>query len=383
MSAGESNSAEVTEQASAGVESVATPATQAVSGDASSSNTNDTKASAGAGSDTDIDTDVEGAGSDTAVSEQQRTASTELADTEQTDSEQADSAPRESAPQREWEDRRPPREQRAPSPHQRPRADDRYNERDRDEAPRVRAPRLPEGADISVLDPAVRGELRSLPKGLADIVGQHLAAAGLLVDEDPEFALEHARYARLKAARVGAVREAAGLTAYLAGEWAEALSELRAARRMTHGAGHLAIMADCERALGRPERALELAREARSEKLDAAEAVELLIVSAGARRDMGQLDAAVVALQGPDLDPKRRQPWSARLFYAYADNLAAAGRTDEAVRWFLNAAEADDDGETDAAERAFDLADETGAGAPRVAEAPQRDAAAEPEADKK
>jgi hypothetical protein len=70
---------------------------------------------------------------------------------------------------------------------------------------------------------------------------------------------------------------------------------------------------------------------------------------------MGQLEAAVVALQGPDLNPDRRQPWSARLFYAYADNLAAAGRTEEAVKWFLNAAEADDEGETDAAERAFEL----------------------------
>ncbi|MBB4964391.1 hypothetical protein [Saccharothrix violaceirubra] len=220
---------------------------------------------------------------------------------------------------------------------------------------RTRAPELPEEADISLLDPEIRQELRGLPKGLADIVGRHLAAAGLLIDGEPEVALEHARYARLKAARVGVVREAAGLTAYYAGEWAEALSELRAARRMTHGSGNLAIMADCERALGRPERAIELARDAQGLKLDPEEAVELRIVVAGARRDMGQHDAAVVALQGPDLDEKRRDPWSARLFYAYADNLEAAGRTEEAVRWFLNAAQADDDNETDAAERAFDL----------------------------
>ncbi|MEV0679758.1 hypothetical protein AB0I60_24850 [Actinosynnema sp. NPDC050436] len=231
-------------------------------------------------------------------------------------------------------------------------------EQRRDDSPeftRARAPELPEDADISILDPEVKQELRGLPKGLAEIVGRHLAAAGILIDSEPELALEHARYARTKAARVGVVREAAGLTAYYAGEWAEALSELRAARRMTHGAGHLAVMADCERALGRPERAIELAREAQGAALDPEDAVELRIVAAGARRDMGQLDASVVALQGDDLDPKRRDPWSARLFYAYADNLAAAGRTDEAVKWFLNAAQADDDNETDAAERAFDL----------------------------
>ncbi|MCC8250946.1 hypothetical protein [Saccharothrix luteola] len=220
---------------------------------------------------------------------------------------------------------------------------------------RARTPELPEDADISILDPEVKQELRGLPKGLADIVGRHLAAAGMLIDSEPELALEHARYARAKAARVAVVREAAGLAAYHAGEWAEALSELRTARRMSHGTGHVAVMADCERALGRPERAIELAREAQVSLLSPDEAVELRIVAAGARRDMGQLDAAVVALQGDDLDEKRRDPWSARLFYAYADNLEAAGRTEEAVKWFLNAAQADDDNETDAAERAFDL----------------------------
>ncbi|MFC0112672.1 hypothetical protein [Kibdelosporangium aridum] len=55
------------------------------------------------------------------------------------------------------------------------------------------------------------------------------------------------------------------------------------------------------------------------------------------------------------MDPKRRDPWSARLFYAYADNLEAAGRNDEAIRWFLNAAQVDDEEETDAAERAVEL----------------------------
>ena len=215
---------------------------------------------------------------------------------------------------------------------------------------------MPEGADISALDPEIRGELRSLPKGLAEIVGRHLAATGMLLDEDPEAALKHAQYARQKAARVAVVREAAGLAAYHAGEWSEALAELRAARRMSKAPGHLAVMADCERALGRPERAIELAKEGMSAgTLDKSEIVELRIVSAGARRDLGELDAAVIALQGEDLDPKRRDPWSARLFYAYADNLGAVGRSEEAVRWFLNAAEADDDGDTDAAERAVEL----------------------------
>ncbi|RZS29518.1 hypothetical protein EV193_1203 [Herbihabitans rhizosphaerae] len=193
-----------------------------------------------------------------------------------------------------------------------------------------------------------------MSKSVADSVGGHLAAIGMLIDTDPAAALEHARFARARASRVSVVREAAGMAAYHAGEYAEALSELRAAKRMNANVAHLAVLADCERALGRPERALDLAKEAPAD-LDAEVAVELRIVAAGARRDMGQLDAAVVGLQGDDLDEKRRDPWSARLFYAYADNLLAAGRSDEAIHWFLTAAEADDEEETDAADRAFEL----------------------------
>lgn len=211
-------------------------------------------------------------------------------------------------------------------------------------------------------------ELSGLPAGLAELVSKHLVAAGRLLDEDPKQALEHARFVRTRAARVPVVREAAGVVAYQAQEWAEALSELRAARRLGGGPGLLAVMADCERALGRPERALDLARSPEARQLAPEDAVELRIVAAGARRDLGQADAAVIALQGPDLELMRRDPWSARLFYAYADNLVAVGRGDEAARWFVAAADADEDGETDAAERAAELGAQGGATGGVVAE---------------
>ena len=57
----------------------------------------------------------------------------------------------------------------------------------------------------------------------------------------------------------------------------------------------------------------------------------------------------------PELTSARLRPWSARLFYAYADALLAADRTEEARDWFARAAEADTDGETDAADRLDDL----------------------------
>jgi hypothetical protein len=180
----------------------------------------------------------------------------------------------------------------------------------------------------------------------------------MLVDEDPQRALEHARFARQRASRIAVVREAAGIAAYHAGEWAEALGELRAARRMGGGPSHLAVMADIERALGRPERALELTRGPEARDLGAADSIELAIVAAGARRDLGELDVAVVGLQIPELDPARREPWSARLFYAYADNLLAAGREAEALQWFMHTADADDDGVTDADRRIAELTGE-------------------------
>jgi tetratricopeptide (TPR) repeat protein len=151
------------------------------------------------------------------------------------------------------------------------------------------------------------------------------------------------------------VREACGIAAYRTGRWAEALSELRAARRLTGRDDYLPIMADCERALGRLDRALALVREASTADLDRATRIELRIVESGIRRDQGLSDAAVLALQVPELTSGRLRPWSARLFYAYADALLAAGRADEARDAFARAAQADPDGETDAADRLDEL----------------------------
>jgi tetratricopeptide (TPR) repeat protein len=194
---------------------------------------------------------------------------------------------------------------------------------------------------------------------LASLNGQavrrHLVMAGRLLDEDPEAAYAHAVAARNRAGRVAAVREAAGLAAYAIERYAEALAELRAARRMSGDQSLLPLMADCERGLGRPERALALAGSPDAAKLDAAGRIELLIVASGARRDLGQPEAALLLLQGAELRPGRRRPWSARLFYAYAEALLAAGRRDEALTWFGHAADADDEDETDADERLVEL----------------------------
>jgi tetratricopeptide (TPR) repeat protein len=221
--------------------------------------------------------------------------------------------------------------------------------------PRLPEPPLPPDLPAAELDRATRTELRGLPESLAERITQHLVAAGLLIDDDPEGAHRHAWYARSLAPRLALVREAAGLTAYRIGDYAAALAELRAVRRMTGDAAHLPVMADSERGLGRPERALALAKDPDVSRLEPAARVELAIVASGARRDLGQAEAAVVGLQGAALDSDRIEPWTPRLWYAYAEALLAAGRRDDAQRWFESVAAIEEDDETDASARAADL----------------------------
>lgn len=228
------------------------------------------------------------------------------------------------------------------------------NTADRDR-PGDDGPAIPPDIDAKQLAPEIRGELSTLDRASADAVARHLVAAGELMDEDPEAALNHARAARARSSRIAAIREAVGIAAYRCGDWAQALSELRAARRMGSKSSLLALIADCERGLGRPERAIELARGAEAAQLSGDDADELRIVVAGARSDLGQREAALTVLSTPQLDPTRSGTTPARLFYAYADTLLALGRNDEALQWFLHSAAADVDGVTDAEDRVSEL----------------------------
>ncbi|WP_201778876.1 tetratricopeptide repeat protein [Streptomyces sp. 150FB] len=214
---------------------------------------------------------------------------------------------------------------------------------------------IPEEVTGDEIDKSVRQELMSLPKTLADDVAKNLVMVAQLIDDDPEQAYAYSRIALRLASRVAAVREAAGFAAYATQKYGEALAEFRAAKRMTGNVDLWPVMADCERGLGRPERAMAMAGEPEVQKLDKAGQVEMRLVAAGARRDMGQIDAAIVTLQGPELAAHAIQPWTSRLRYAYADALLSAGREDEAREWFGKTIEADHDGATDASDRLAEL----------------------------
>ena len=199
----------------------------------------------------------------------------------------------------------------------------------------------------------MKSELGGLPSDLAVMVGRYLVAAELA--SDPEQAYRYAQAARHYAARIGVVRELSGITAYKTERWTEALAELRAARRLTGRNDYLALMADAERGLGRLDRALEVVHSPEAKRLPRAAQIELRIVESGIRRDQGLADAAVLALQVPELTDGKLRPWSARLFYAYGDALLAAGRREAAREAFARAVVADEDEQTDALSRLDEL----------------------------
>lgn len=228
--------------------------------------------------------------------------------------------------------------------------------RARNDVAQVAVPDLPEEAQADLLEPAVRDAVAGLGGPLAHFVGRHLAAAGLFLDRDPERALAHAKAAKSKAPRLAQAREILGISAYAAGDFALARSELRAARRITGTVDLLPMLADCERGLGHPERALAVAAEPDARRLGPDERIELAIVVAGARRDLGEYRAAVQTLTLPALKTDNPNPTTIRLWYAYADALVSAGRQDEASRYFEKVVRADAEETTDAVLRLTELA---------------------------
>lgn len=218
--------------------------------------------------------------------------------------------------------------------------------------------------DEKALPPSVKAELRGVPSDVAHIIEGHLVAAAELIDTDPKLANKHAQAARRRAARLPVLREAAADTAYAAGEFASALNDYRTLRRMTGNDNYLPVMADCERALGRPQAALRLIKEAEEAgDLSSSQSVELVLVKAGARQDMGQdaealrlLHSAVSGVHGSD-------EARARLYYAYAEALLRKGDTAAAREWFTSSDDLDASGLLDADERiaridGVDLGDE-------------------------
>ncbi|SDS49280.1 tetratricopeptide repeat protein [Agrococcus carbonis] len=196
------------------------------------------------------------------------------------------------------------------------------------------APELPADIAPEDLDIGARAQLKTLTKENAEFVAKHLAAAAQLIDDDPQLAHQHALAAARRAGRIGVVRESLAITAYTLGDFALALRELRTYRRITGRDDQLPLMADCERGLGRPEKALELARSVDASTLETPVRVELAIVKSGARLDLGQKEAALEELRIPELQKDKAFEYSPALFASFAGVLEELGRDEEAAEWY-------------------------------------------------
>lgn len=175
--------------------------------------------------------------------------------------------------------------------------------------------------------------LSTLAGANREIVARHLVMAGQTIDVDPELAYQHSQAAVKRAGRVDVVREAAALTAYATQRYEEALREVRAVRRMRGDESLRAIEADSERGLGRPEKAIEIVDEADLSKTPLSEQVELVLVSAGARADLDQLDAALLILdEAVHKLPETADAYMVGRLHSYrADILRSLGRDEDAV----------------------------------------------------
>ena len=200
-------------------------------------------------------------------------------------------------------------------------------------SPNGNEPPIPAGVSADELDRDALRALTTLSGPNRDIVARHLVMAGQLIDLDPEAAYQHAQAAVSRAGRVDVVREAAALTAYASGRYEEALREVRAVRRMRGDSSLRAVEADAERGLGHPEKAVEIIDATDPSTLELSEQVELVLVSSGARADLGQaevglviVDDALAALPADADDELRR-----RLMEVKAQRLTELGRDDEAA----------------------------------------------------
>lgn len=153
-------------------------------------------------------------------------------------------------------------------------------------------------------------------------------------EEDFDAALVPLLQAKEKAPRSATVRELLGLVYYRLGRWREAARELSAYRRLSDRRDQDHVLADCERALGRPEKALEILDGIKGSDVGEELLVEGFVIAAGALRDLGRTDEAVSLLHRGPIRAPVVLPYHLRLWYALADALEEAGRRVEARDWW-------------------------------------------------
>jgi tetratricopeptide (TPR) repeat protein len=203
-----------------------------------------------------------------------------------------------------------------------------------------------------ILAPEVLDELRSTARPTAfQPAGTALAHAVVaLAEDDEELAVEAGREAKRLAPRSAAAREAYGLGLYRTGAFKEARTELAAAQRMSGTADLSALLADIERALERPEKAIELFEQADKASMSKDATAELLVVAASAYGDLGRPASGVALIRRYGEWPEQLRDHHLRVAYTQGLLAEQADDPDAARKAFSRVVEADPDF-FDAAER--------------------------------
>ena len=192
-------------------------------------------------------------------------------------------------------------------------------------------PKMPKGIEWSMLSTDDRERLRGLSKEHAENIGLHILAAYTLEERDPELALEHAKWVAHQASRIDFARETLAFVAYRQGDYKLALREFRTAFRMNGFLDYLPFIADCERGMGEPKKAIETAMSDDAKYLRGESKAEMFLVYAGALSDLELWDKAIEIVHTLGRSKGLAGEYRMRAVQAEQYFLEQAGRSDEAV----------------------------------------------------
>ena len=192
-------------------------------------------------------------------------------------------------------------------------------------------PKMPKGIEWSMLSTDDRERLRGLSKEHAENIGLHILAAYTLEERDPELALEHAKWVAHQASRIDFARETLAFVAYRQGDYKLALREFRTAFRMNGFLDYLPFIADCERGMGEPKKAIETAMSDDAKYLRGEPKAEMFLVYAGALGDLELWDKAIEIVHTLGRSKGLAGEYRMRAVQAEQYFLEQAGRSDEAV----------------------------------------------------
>lgn len=192
-------------------------------------------------------------------------------------------------------------------------------------------PKMPKGIEWSMLSTDDRERLRGLSKEHAENIGLHILAAYTLEERDSELALEHAKWVAHQASRIDFARETLAFVAYRQGDYKLALREFRTAFRMNGFLDYLPFIADCERGMGEPKKAIETAMSDDAKYLRGESKAEMFLVYAGALGDLELWNKAIEIVHTLGRSKGLAGEYRMRAVQAEQYFLEQAGRSDEAV----------------------------------------------------